>query len=70
MADASAFPLPPATDAESRGAGMTMREWLAAMAMQGIIAGGMMAASPPLKPKEVAEGAFNMADAMLAQAKK
>lgn len=49
--------------------GMTMREFYAALAMQGILASGK-SFEAKLKPGEVAEGAFNIADAMLAQAKK
>ncbi len=63
----SAFPNP----AQGRGEGMSMREWYAAMAMQGILASGMRAYSvADMHKKTVARDAFHIADAMLAEAAK
>lgn len=51
--------------------GLTIRELYGLGAMIGILAGGMtLKANPPMKPHEVAQGAFNIADAMLAEAAK
>jgi hypothetical protein len=51
--------------------GMTMREYYAALAMQGVMAGGLtLKAVLPLKPAEVAEAAFNIADALLEHGRK
>jgi len=59
-----AFPVP----IENDGRGMSLREWYAGLAMQGLLASAQnIKAVPPLKPTEVAEGAFNIADAMIAE---
>lgn len=51
--------------------GMTMREWFAGMALQGILAGQLaFRTDPPLQPADVAKAALNFADALLAEAKK
>lgn len=57
-ANETAFPVPPVLY------GMTMREWFAGMAMQGLLADGCH------DPKSVAQKAFEVADAMLAESEK
>lgn len=46
--------------------GMSLRQWYAGMAMMGIYA-NPKTFEERLKPAEVAEGAFNAADAMIAR---
>jgi hypothetical protein len=65
-----AFPVPPVYQGGAQAwpgvDGLTVREWYAGMALAAI-AGQVSKAN--LAPDEIAQAAFNVADAMLAQAK-
>ena len=64
----AAFPSPYCPDTDNGGEpGLTVREWYAGMALQGIINGGNFQA---WKLDGIAKLAFDVADAMLAEAKK
>jgi hypothetical protein len=67
----AAFPVPPVYQGGEQAwpgvDGLTVREWYAGMALAAI-AGQI--AKADLTPPEIAEAAFNIANAMLTQAKK
>jgi hypothetical protein len=74
----SAFPVPQAESVHCRGeivqyaeSGMTLRDWFAAMALQGMLSGkpapyGVMLSEHP----NVADTAYKFADAMIAERNK
>ena len=68
IADKPAYPVP--NDANlNEQEGMTYREWLAGMAMQGFLANGRFADIPDI-PKRVALWSVSHADALIAELEK
>lgn len=62
----SAFPLPQGSETTTGCDGMTLRDYFAAKAMQGILSNhSMIGDLSELSAKWVTEGAYRMADAML-----
>lgn len=65
LADQQAFPIP-GSEINNPEPGMTYRQWLAGLAMQGILA----ARPNPKEWSEYAEACVDMADALIAELEK
>ena len=64
MKDKAAFPLHDTGHGQAYDKGMTLRDYFAAKAMQGLLA-GLLANGMDIKWQDVAEDAHRMADAMM-----